>query len=174
MTLLCLITNFGPSPRILADVESSWKELKPIAKDIRNFIANGGRYLGFCLGAYLAGNRPGLALLPKGTEIDGECWQPGAQVTDDSDTVIQANWRFSSGANAGRTVINRWIFYQEGNLVKNFVETPTSMVLARYSMTDHVAATLNKYGEGWVGTTGPHPEADQTWCTFFFSPHLVP
>ncbi|OAQ97441.1 hypothetical protein LLEC1_05915 [Akanthomyces lecanii] len=147
------------------DVDDSWEELKPVAQDIRDFVANGGRYLGFCLGAYLAGDSPGLALLPNGTQISPESDERGAQVKDDRDTMIQVNWSFSSGANAGKTAENRWVYFQEGSVVKNFVENSTNHVLARYSSTGHVAATLNKYGEGWVGTTGPHPEANQL-CQF--------
>ncbi|OAA58689.1 Biotin-protein ligase [Cordyceps fumosorosea ARSEF 2679] len=145
------------------DVDSSWEELEPVADRIRDFVSQGGRYLGFCLGAYLAGDSPGLALLPKGSKISAESDEPDAQVKDDRDTVIQVNWEFSSGPEAGKTVMNRWVYYQEGNLIKDFPETSTSLVIGRYSTTNHVAATINKYGNGWVGTTGPHPEANQTW-----------
>ncbi|TQV92703.1 biotin protein ligase [Cordyceps javanica] len=145
------------------DVDDSWAELEPVADDIRDFVANGGRYLGFCLGAYIAGHSPGLGLLPNGTEVVPESDEADAQVKDDRDTVIQVDWAFSSGPNAGSTVTNRWVYYQEGNTMKGFPETSNSRVLARYSTTNHVAATLNKHGEGWVGTTGPHPEANQLW-----------
>ncbi|OAA76605.1 biotin protein ligase [Akanthomyces lecanii RCEF 1005] len=145
------------------DVDDLWEELEPVAQDIRDFVANGGRYLGFCLGAYIAGHSPGLGLLPGGTQISAESDEKDAQVKDDRDTMIQVNWSFSSGANAGKTAENRWVYFQEGSVVKNFVENGTSHVLARYSSTGHVAATLNKYGQGWVGTTGPHPEANQLW-----------
>ncbi|KAM3562732.1 hypothetical protein MY1884_001634 [Beauveria asiatica] len=146
-----------------ADVDNLWKVLKPVAQPIRSFVAGGGRYLGFCLGAYIAGHSPGLGLLPSSTDVSPECDEEDAQVRDDRDTVIQIHWAFSSGSNAGKTATDRWIYYQEGNFVKNFVEDNTSFVLGRYSKTDRVAATLNKYGEGWVGTIGPHPEADQSW-----------
>lgn len=145
-------------------MDDAWAELAPVADYIRDFVANGGHYLGFCLGAYMAGDSPGLALLPGDTEISAESDEKDAQVKDDRDTVIQVNWAFSSGVNAGQTAMNRWIYFQEGSLVKNFVENCTNHVLARYSTTGHVAATLNKYGKGWVGTTGPHPEANQLWC----------
>ncbi|KAJ6781247.1 hypothetical protein PWT90_08610 [Aphanocladium album] len=145
------------------DVDSAWKQIKSVAPAIRDFVANGGRYLGFCLGAYLASDSPGLGLLPHEAEVDSECTQKGAQVRNTNDTVIQVDWRFSTGPNAGKTVKDRWVYYQEGNMVKDFPENSTSLVIARYSTTGHVAATLNKYGKGWVGTSGPHPEASQTW-----------
>ncbi|KAJ4147045.1 hypothetical protein LMH87_001598 [Akanthomyces muscarius] len=145
------------------DLQSSWAEIEPVAQDIRDFVANGGRYLGFCLGAYLAGHSPGLALLPDGTDITPESDEKDAQVKDARDTVIQVDWQFSSGPNMGKTVNNRWVYFQEGSVVKSFVENDTSHVLARYSSTGDVAATINKYGQGLVGTTGPHPEANQLW-----------
>src|SRR5690242_16680656 len=37
------------------DVRSAWRRLRAHANDIREFVHNGGNYLGFCLGAYLAG-----------------------------------------------------------------------------------------------------------------------
>ncbi|KAJ3495840.1 hypothetical protein NLG97_g3098 [Lecanicillium saksenae] len=145
------------------DVQESWDALESVAPVIRDYVANGGRYIGFCLGAYMASDSPGLGFLPREAEVDAECDQKGAQVPDDRDTVIQVDWRFSSGPNAGKTVKDRWIYYQEGNLVKDFPENSTSFVIARYSTTGNIAATLNKYGDGWVGTTGPHPEANQSW-----------
>ena len=39
-------------------------------------------------------------------------------------------------------------------------------VLGNYASNGDVAATLNKFGKGIVANTGPHPEADITWCKF--------
>ncbi|EGX88724.1 hypothetical protein CCM_08770 [Cordyceps militaris CM01] len=166
-TLLHLSTAlFNKAPPSVGYVDDAWAELEPVAQYIRDFVAGGGRYLGFCLGAYLAADDPGLALLPPGSSVPAECDEPDAQVRHTRDTTIQVDWAFSSGEEAGTVATNRWIFYQEGNLVKDFPETDTSMVIARYSKTDDVAATINKYGEGWVGTTGPHPEANKLWYDF--------
>lgn len=145
-------------------MNDAWKEIEPVADVIRSYVANGGRYLGFCLGAYLAGHSPGLALLPAGTVVAAESEVKTAQVRNDKDAIIQVNWAFSSGPESGKTAQNRWIYYQEGNFIRGLVENQTTHVLARYSRTDDVAASLSKYGEGWVGTTGPHPEANQKWC----------
>lgn len=38
-------------------------EAKKYAGAVRDFVSGGGRYLGFCLGAYLAGSDPGFDLL---------------------------------------------------------------------------------------------------------------
>lgn len=155
------------------DLEEAYEELKESEHDLKEWIRNGGRYLGICLGAYLCGHAPGFGLFPKGADTDSECTQRGAQVTSDEDAIIQVDWTFSHGPQAGQTHKNQWIYYQEGPCINNFPETDDSFVVARYSKTGHVAATLNKFGRGWVGCIGPHPEADQTWCRFISQTQLL-
>lgn len=138
--------------------------MKPYAPAIRDFVSRGGRYLGFCLGAYLAGHTPGFGLLPSGTDTDAENDQRGAQVKTDKDTIIQVHWRFTTGSNAGQMAEDRWIYFQEGAVIHGIRDTDTSFVLGRYSKTGNVASCLNKYGNGWVGLIGPHPEATEEWC----------
>ena len=53
-------------------------------------MANGGRYLGFCLGGYLAGHDPGYSLLSPDDDAVQEIEEPGSQVRDEDDTIIQA------------------------------------------------------------------------------------
>ena len=54
---------------------------------IRDFVAAGGRYLGVCMGAYLA-ERSFFDLFPG--RVDSYCAQRGATVTDDQTTVATA------------------------------------------------------------------------------------
>lgn len=145
------------------DLDKVWKEAKHFKNCVRDFVAGGGRYLGFCLGAYLAGHSPGLGLLPKNSDTDSESDQKGAQVKNDKDAVIQVDWTFTAGDKASQTV-KRWIFFQEGAVICDFEENKTDRVLGRYSTSGRVASSLNKFGEGWVGLTGPHPEATDDWC----------
>ncbi|SMR60846.1 unnamed protein product [Zymoseptoria tritici ST99CH_1A5] len=145
------------------DVDEAWDELEPFATPIRDFVAGGGRYLGFCLGAYLAGHSPGLNLVPKNTDVGSEIEQNDAQITDDKDSIIQIDWTYSSGEKAGQTVNNTWIYFQEGAVMENFKPDNTTFILGRYSKNGDVAASVSQYGKGWVGLIGPHPEADQTW-----------
>lgn len=139
--------------------------MKQYAEPIKDFVANGGRYMGFCLGAYLAGNNPGLELLPQGDDVDEESTQPGAQVTNEDDTIINVDWTFSTGNDAGTTQHKRWLYFQDG-AVMSIAGSPTSKILGRYSSNGDIAASLTAYGSGWVGLVGPHPEADQSWCKF--------
>lgn len=86
--------------------------MKPYKKAIKNFVANGGRYLGFCLGAYFAGT-PGFDFLPAGDNTNEECTQPGASVKNRSNTIIEVDWHFTTGSKAGKTE-KRWMFFQDG------------------------------------------------------------
>lgn len=45
------------------DLTPAYRKLKPHKKAIRDFVGQGGHYLGFCLGGYLAGQDEGFGLL---------------------------------------------------------------------------------------------------------------
>lgn len=152
------------------DLDDAWAETRAFAPAIRRFVSRGGRYVGFCLGAYLAGHTPGFGLLPRGADTDAENDQAGAQVTTAADAIVQVDWRFATGPQAGRTAAGRWLYFQEGAVIRGLRESETAIVLGRYSQGGRVAASLTKYGEGWVGLVGPHPEATLAWCKFLILP----
>jgi len=92
--------------------------------------------------------------------------QPGAQVTDESNTIIQVDWTFSTGPDAGKTE-KRWMFLQDGATIQleNGAEDANSTnIKGRFSSNGDVAATLKAFRKGWVGVVGPHPEATKDWC----------
>ena len=135
------------------DVGPAWRHLRHEAGAIRDWTRAGGRYLGFCLGAYLAGSSPGLGLLPGDTDryIDS----PGASVTTTDDTIVAVEWE-------GRP---RHMFFQDGAVVRlapGAVARGVVDVLATYD-NGEVAAAVARYGAGRVGVVGPHPEAGATW-----------
>ncbi|THY94045.1 hypothetical protein D6C95_05730 [Aureobasidium pullulans] len=138
------------------DLEQAWEEAEPHAC----FVARGGWYLGFCLGAFLAGPDTGFGLIPEGDKAAREIERPNAQVDDMEDTVIQVDWTFSTGKKQGTTERERWLYFQDGAAFILSDHSPTT-VLARYSQNGDVASTLNAFGQGWVANVGPHPEADQ-------------
>ncbi|WP_399429144.1 BPL-N domain-containing protein [Streptomyces sp. WAC 06783] len=47
-----------------ADLERTWRDLKGSADVLRTWVREGGRYLGLCFGAYLAGSNPGFNVRP--------------------------------------------------------------------------------------------------------------
>lgn len=137
------------------------KRYKPA---IRNYIAHGGRYAGFCLGAYLAGHDPGFDLLPSDSDTNEEIIQKGAQVTNTKDTIIQVDWRFHSGPRKGELQPGRWMYFQDGAVME--LSNASAIELGRYSSNGGVAACVFSFGEGSVGLVGPHPEADGSWCGY--------
>ncbi len=113
---------------------------------VRQYVSNGGRYLGICMGAYLAG-APGFGLVDG--EIDTEVDRPRSTLHGIADTVTPVVWR-------GK---RRWIYFQDGAMLP---AAPGAVVLATYPNRDIAAATY-RYGKGRVGLVGPHPEADESW-----------
>ena len=73
------------------DLESAWDAVRPFADALRTWVRGGGRYVGFCMGGFLAGSDPGFALLPGDS---GEyIASPGATVHDDGDALVDVTWR---------------------------------------------------------------------------------
>lgn len=148
---------------------AAYNELQDHAPEIRDFVNNGGRYLGFCLGAFLAGNSPGFDLLPSGASTDAERKMDNSQVTGTEDTIIQVDWTFRTKVSAfsrGETAKAQWIYFQDGAVINGLPDDGNHTILGRYSQNGNVAASLTPYGKGWVAVTGPHPEAPKDWCKF--------
>jgi hypothetical protein len=164
-------TDQSLTERRILDLQKAWKEAKPYASDVRSFVNGGGRYLGICLGAFLAGHNPGLGLIPKGDSVVREIDQKCAQVDDEKDTTIQIDWTFSTGDKRGKTEMRRWLYFQDGAAFR-LSSKSSAKVLGRYSSNGDVAAILSPFGEGWVANVGPHPEADETWCKLSSSDFL--
>ncbi|MFC4493841.1 BPL-N domain-containing protein [Streptomyces ovatisporus] len=163
----CAVTYCGPRERVplsadsLADaevyvqaggpddVDGAWTEVRGSARAVREWVRAGGRYLGFCMGGYLAGSDPGFGLLPGDT--DAYTTTPGASVRTSRDTVIAVRWR-------GR---ERHMYFQDGPYF-DLRKGADATVLATYG-NGTVAALVAPFGEGRVGVSGPHPEADRSW-----------
>ncbi|MGP3972248.1 BPL-N domain-containing protein [Streptomyces sp. 6N223] len=131
------------------DLAAAWREMRDAAGPLRRWVRGGGRYLGFCMGAYLAGRTPGFGLLPGDT--DAYISSRGASVHTAADTVIPVRWR-------GQL---RHMYFQDGPFFRLTRKAATS-VIATYD-NGLPAALLAPYGEGRVAVAGPHPEADSTW-----------
>jgi glutamine amidotransferase-like uncharacterized protein len=149
------------------DCDDAWPHVRKWRSTIQSYVGSGGRYIGFCLGAYFAGSDPGFELLPSGIDTDQYITSRGASVKHDKDTIVQVDW--SSGAPAQQSPFfgaGRWLFFQDGPLIDvSEASLPAgAKVLGRYRSNGALAAVLSPYGKGWVGVIGPHPEADQSWC----------
>jgi glutamine amidotransferase-like uncharacterized protein len=130
-------------------LKRGYRHLKRHRDEIRAFVHSGGRYLGICLGGYLAGATPGFALLPGDT--DQYVASAGATVDSEHDTLVQVSWR-------GR---RRTLYFQDGPY---FWLRPGSEadILATYR-NGTIAAMVTRFGAGRVGVVGPHPEATEDW-----------
>ena len=128
----------------------AYRRLKGDAPAIREFVGAGGRYLGFCLGGYLAGETPGFGLLPG--DADRFISSPGARPDHDGDDVVTVTW-------AGR---RRSVFFQDGAWFDLDAARGPAEVVATYG-NGLPAAVVAPFGRGVVGVVGPHPEASADW-----------
>jgi glutamine amidotransferase-like uncharacterized protein len=132
------------------ELRRAYRRMRRHRRAIRDFVDDGGVYLGFCLGGYLAGATPGFALLPGDT--DQYVTSPAATVTVEDDTVDHVRWR---GA-------DRRVFFQDGPVFLLDDDARGVTALARYP-NGQLAALVAPFGRGAVGVVGPHPEADTGW-----------
>lgn len=135
------------------DFVGAWRSVKSYAGALREYVLGGGRYLGICMGGYLAGSGPGFNLVPG--NCDDYTSTRGAEVHDARNAVITVRW-----PTVGRRT-SRKVFYQDGPYfwLHRGVE---ARVLARYT-NGRIAAMVVPYGDGTVGVSGPHPEANRSW-----------
>ncbi|KPG73340.1 BPL-N domain-containing protein [Pseudomonas libanensis] len=119
------------------------------AEAIRDYVAKGGRYLGLCMGAYLADDN-NLGLIPHA--LDTEAGRPGFEVTGIDDAAVRVTW-------AGQA---DHVFYQDGPYFPKPSADAPYKTLATYHNGD-VAAARYAYQKGVVVLSGPHPEAGQEW-----------
>ena len=146
--------------------------MQPYKHLVRDFVSKGGRYMGFCLGAYFAG-RPGYDMFPDDSNAHEEILQPDAQVKNRKDSIIQVNWTFTTGSHAGTTKNEQWLFFQDGAMIGLKGDAATAngaKVLGHFSANGDIAASVTPFGKGWVGVAGPHPETDRSWCMLYCWP----
>lgn len=121
---------------------------------IRDFVAQGGSYLGICAGAYLAGQYAdqGAGIRAFGlveiTEIEQE-------LANDN----QAQWISILLPPDHRPT---QVYYQAGPHFGHQVPS-TGKVTAVYAASKQIAARISSFGKGKVALIGPHYEADMDW-----------
>jgi len=119
------------------------------AEAIRGYVAKGGRYLGLCMGAYLADDN-NLGLIPQA--LDTEAGRPGFEVAGIDDAAVRVTWDGQPDS----------VFYQDGPYFPKASAAAPYRTLATYRNGD-VAAARYAYQKGVVVLSGPHPEAGQEW-----------
>ncbi|WP_165422769.1 BPL-N domain-containing protein [Ktedonosporobacter rubrisoli] len=133
-------------------LDATYAEIKDYAPLIREYVRSGGRYLGLCMGAFMAGANPGLNLLTP-DDVDGYTPPGGNQ---DDPIIVNVSWRGHP----------RQLYFQGGAYFTGHT-TAKDVVLARYieqgKAQGPVAVMIRPYGKGKVAISGPHPEAPQAW-----------
>ena len=134
-------------------LEQAFAALRSESAAIRHYVSSGGRYLGLCMGGYLAGHDPGFNLLPG--DADQFITSTGANVTSADDTVIKVAWRNEP----------RYLYFQDGPYFTLDDDRNTAQVLATYP-NGEIAALVTSYQQGRVAVSGPHPEATDVWYQY--------
>lgn len=116
---------------------------------IREYVARGGRYLGLCMGAYLADDS-NFGLIPQ--DLDSEAGRPGFEVAGIEDAAVRVVWDGKPDR----------VFYQDGPYLAKPDAALSSTTIATYRNGD-VAAARYTYQKGVVVLSGPHPEASRDW-----------
>ena len=130
----------------------AYRRMRRHVRPIRHFVRTGGRYLGFCLGGYLAGETPGFGLLPG--DADQYISSPGARPSTEDAGIIDVWW-------AGEL---RSLYFQDGPSFSLEAARGPADVLAVYE-NGLPAAVVAPCELGTVGVVGPHPEATLEWFT---------
>lgn len=141
------------------DMGVAWKAVSPVKHAILEYVKNGGRYIGICMGSFLSSKGgdeddfEGYKLITKsGWDAANYIETEGADVTDMDQTLVHVTWKGHKKA----------IFFQGGPSFKPIRHKTEGEVIAHYSNGD-AAAIVVPYGDGKVGVTGPHPEATASW-----------
>lgn len=132
------------------ELEPAYRRLRKRAAAISRFVRDGGRYLGFCLGGYLAGETPGFGLLPGDT--DQYIASAHASLRTDGNALVDVTWGDQP----------RQLFFQDGPFFVLDLARGPAQVLAHYG-NGLPAAVVAPCGRGMVGVVGPHPEATPDW-----------
>jgi len=117
---------------------------------IRNFVASGGLYVGFCAGAFFTDayvddekTLPGLNLTP-GEQFD--------YIRGDSNAyMLPITWNGEQ----------RDIYFQEGGYIV-FAKEAQAKIIATYP-NGSIATAVFPYQRGRIAITGVHPEASEQW-----------
>lgn len=131
-----------------------WSMTDRMRTELKNFIRNGGGFVGFCAGAFMAteyiGRRgaPGFGIFP-GHSIAYPYYAARSDLTYALATV---NWNG----------VKRSIFLEGGPYLIIPSESEGVEIVATYS-SGAVAAARTTFGEGRVFITGLHPEAPTIW-----------
>lgn len=133
------------------DTQKILDPLYKVENDLKNYISNGGRYMGICGGAYIAS---------KGSQWD-DGYEDGISLVDVESVEFDKDYHDAQIINVQWLRAQRNV-YLLGGPAFNGSDIPDATILAKYN-DNRVAAFLLNSGNGRILLCGPHPEADSTW-----------
>jgi glutamine amidotransferase-like uncharacterized protein len=120
---------------------------------IREYISNGGRYLGICMGAYIAGHYY-LNILKSNTKATQYIKRKDSTLKKEQHDIVTVNWLGEE----------KNIYFDDGTafVPRRGYKRISGRIIAKYKNGD-AAAIIQNYNKGMVGVIGPHPEAHKFW-----------
>lgn len=130
------------------DVDNFDVLVKDKAKLIRNYVGKGGRYLGICMGAYIAGKMYFNIL--GNTSAEQYIADPTAEIHTEAETIAELNM-------AGHTYKT---YFYDGPVFEKYLRQ--SNIIATYK-NGKAACIIKPYKRGKVLCVGPHLESQRSW-----------
>lgn len=126
---------------------------KKMMADVRAFVKNGGGYVGFCAGAFIA------------TSSIGTSWSTGYGFIPGTSTVYKAlGYPTIEKMTFGTS--KKQIYWEGGPYFKlSSSDLKKSEIRGKYSRTNQVSFVRAPYGKGRAYVSGGHPEAPEWWST---------
>jgi glutamine amidotransferase-like uncharacterized protein len=133
-------------------VESARSMGATLLQQIRNFVAAGGGYVGFCAGAFLA------------TAEIGTSGYKGLGIMPGRTSVYEALGSYAPAMLRVRWLTGiRQVYWEGGPFIRPNPNDAFKKIIALYP-NGQVATASSKYGKGSVIVTGLHPEAPDWWA----------
>ena len=132
------------------DSESFHRLMRHHREDIRRHVAQGGQYLGICMGAYWAGSHY-LDILDSVDAVQ-YITQPGSDTLRPHAKHLAVTWQGQP----------RQMFFYDGCALVG--DESKFQTVARYANGDPMAIQ-----QGHIGLIGCHPEAEQFWYEDYYT-----
>jgi len=118
---------------------------------VKNYVENGGRYLGVCMGAYFAGHHY-FDILTGATAVQ-YIKRKNSTIKRSTHDIVELTWNNVSGYNT---------YFHDGAAFVPTHEYIPAKIIAKYKNGD-AAAIIQPHKKGMIGVVGPHPEAMKWW-----------
>jgi len=123
------------------------------AEVIKKYISSGGKYLGICMGSYLAGHHY-MNIMHKSTKCVQYVKRKKSTIDHEKQDVVDLVWEGDE----------RSVYFHDGAaFVPRKGHARIAGEAVAYYINGDVAALIQKKGKGRVGVIGPHPEAAKWW-----------